>query len=138
MKNDYILNYLNTERTEALVATAHTISDVSNDKIIDTTDIKDTDTIILIQRHGVNATVYWFSTDKARDYIKAYQPNDRRLVEWLKLFDSSDDDHQPDIYFQAFKVPIKVGFRLADIVSHNIINQKTNDLLLLRRLNYHH
>lgn len=127
MKNDYILNYLNTERTEALVATAHTISDVSNDKIIDTTDIKDTNTIILIQRHGVNATVYWFSTDKARDYIKAYQPNDRRLVEWLKLFDSSDDDHQPDIYFQAFKTPIEDDFRLADIVSRNIVNQESDE-----------
>ena len=127
MKNDHILNYLNTDRTEALVATAHTISDVSNDEIIDTTDIKDTDTIILIQRHGVNATVYWFSTDKARDYIKAYQPNDRRLVEWLKLFDSSDDDHQPDIYFQAFKTHIEGNFRLADIVSHNIINQESDE-----------
>ena len=127
MKNDYILNYLNTDRTEALVATAHTISDVSNDEIIDTTDIKDTDTVILIQRHGVNATVYWFSTDKARDYIKAYQPNDRRLVEWLKLFDSSDDDHQPDKYFKAFKTPTEGNFRLADIVSRNIVNQKSDN-----------
>ena len=116
MKNDHILNYLNTDRTEALVATAHTISDVSNNKIIDTTDIKDTDTIILIQRHGFDATIYWFSTDKARDYIKAYQPNDRRLVEWLKLFDSSDDDHQPDKHFQAFKTPTECNFHLADIV----------------------
>lgn len=127
MKNDYILNYLNTDRTEALVATAHTISDVSNDEIIDTTDIKDTDTVILIQRHGVNATVYWFSTDKARDYIKAYQPNDRRLVEWLKLFDSSDDDHQPDKHFQAFKAPTKGNFHLAGIVSRNIIDQKSDN-----------
>ena len=127
MKNDYILNYLNTDRTEALVATAHTISDVSNDKIIDTTDIKDTDTIILIQRHGVNATVYWFSTNKARDYIKAYQPNDRRLVEWLKLFDSSDDDHQPDKHFKAFKTTTEGNFCLADIVSRNIVNQKSNN-----------
>ena len=127
MKNDYILNYLNTDRTEALVATAHTISDVSNNKIIDTTDIKDTDTIILIQQHGFDANVYWFSTDKARDYIKAYQPNDRRLVEWLKLFDSSDDDHQPDIYFQAFKMPIEGNFRLADIVSRNIVNQESDN-----------
>lgn len=127
MKNDYILNYLNTDHTEALVATAHTISDVSNNEIIDATDIKDTDTIILIQQHGFNATVYWFSTDKARDYIKAYQPNDRRLVEWLKLFDSSDDDHQPDKHFQAFKAPIEGNFRLADIVSRNIVNQESDE-----------
>lgn len=127
MKNDYILNYLNTDHAEAIVATAHTIYYVSNKEIIDATDIKDTDTIILIQRHGFDATIYWFSTDKARDYIKAYQPNDRRLVEWLKLFDSSDDDHQPDKHFQAFKTLTDGNFRLADIVSRNIVNQESDE-----------
>ena len=127
MKNDYILNYLNTDRTEALVATAHTISNISNNKIINATNFKDTDTIILTQTHGNNATVYWFSTSKAQDYIEVYQPEDHRLVEWLKLFDSSNNDHQPDKHFQAFKTPTEGNFRLADIVSRNIVNQESDE-----------